>query len=159
MRLGQGVDPLVTQRGEGEAGEALVVGVASAFDEAEVLGPVDETNGAVVPDEEGPGDVGDGRAPAVGVAADGEQELVLGRRHVESGGLLLAETAEAAQRNPELEDPGELFVGRHGRDPRTTWTPRYPGRARRAQPVRGEGAAHLSSAAVRQGRHTALLPA
>ena len=111
VSLGEGIDAFEARGSEGESDEALVVGVSATFEEAEFLGPVDEADGAVVADQEGPSDVGDGRAPRVVVAPDGQEELMLGRRHVELGRLLLAEAAEAAQGDPELEDPGELLVG------------------------------------------------
>lgn len=117
MGLGQGVEPLVAEAGEGEADEALVVDVPPALDEAEVLRPVHEPHGAVVADEEVPGDVGDRRPPVVGVPPDGQEQLVLGRRHVEPGGLLFAEAAEAAQGDPKFQDPGELLVGQHAKNP------------------------------------------
>src|SRR2546430_17180686 len=97
----------MAQRSEGEADEAVVVDVAATFDQPQGLGAVDEPDGAVMTDEEGPGDVGDGRATMVGVAPDRQEQLILGRRHVVLGGLLLAEAAEAAQCDPELQDPGE----------------------------------------------------
>jgi hypothetical protein len=121
---GQGVDPLVAERGESQADEPLVVGVAAAFDEAEVLGAVDESDGAVVADHEGPGDIGDRRAAGVVVASDRQQELVLGRRHAEIGGLFFAEMAEAAQSDPELQNPGELLVREHAFDPNGRLKPR-----------------------------------
>ena len=115
--LGQGVEPLMAERSQRQADEALIVGVTPALDEAEVLRPVDEADGAVMPDEQVAGDVGDRGAERVAVAPDGQQQLVLGRRHVELAGLLLAEPAETAQGDPELQDPAELVVGQHDTDP------------------------------------------
>ena len=70
---GEGVDPFVAERRERQPGEAVVVGIPATFEEAEVLGPVDEADGTVVANQERPGDVGDGRAPGIIVAPYGQQ--------------------------------------------------------------------------------------
>src|SRR5205085_6625136 len=53
MGLSQGLDAFAAQRGEVEAYEAVVLLVAATLDEAEVAGPVDEPDGAVVADHQG----------------------------------------------------------------------------------------------------------
>lgn len=120
--LGQGVEPFLAERGERQADEAVVVGVATALEEPEILRPVDEPHGGVMPDEQVAGHVGDRRAERMAVAANGQQQLVLGRGHPELGRLLLAEPAESAQGDPELQDPGELLVRQHGTEPYSSGT-------------------------------------
>jgi hypothetical protein len=47
-----------------------------ALDQADGLGTVDQLDGAVVAEQEGLGDLADGRPRRVGVAADGQEQLV-----------------------------------------------------------------------------------
>jgi hypothetical protein len=70
-----------------EADYALVMWVAGAFHQARGGRPVDELDGAVVAEEQVPCDLTDGRSPRVVVAADGEQELVLGGGEADGGRL------------------------------------------------------------------------
>jgi hypothetical protein len=83
-------------RGEAEADDPLVVLVAGAGHQSSLLGPVDEADGAVVAEKQVVGGLADGRASRVGVAANGEQQLVLGGREPSLSGLLLAPALEAA---------------------------------------------------------------
>jgi hypothetical protein len=52
------------------------------------LGTVDQLDGAVVAQQQGPGDLADGRPIRVGMAADGQQQLVLGWGEPGRSGLL-----------------------------------------------------------------------
>jgi hypothetical protein len=113
-------------RSEAKAHDAVVVGVALTRDEASALSAVDEANGAVVPEQEVVGDLADGgrrigavaamaavaavamvaavakvaamaAVAAVGaMAADREQQLVLGGGEAGGARLLLAPAEEAA---------------------------------------------------------------
>ena len=80
VELGQRLKALATGRGELQAHDAVVVGVTDPLDQAGRVGPVHQSDRAVVAEEEVVGHLPDGRATTVGVTADGEQQLVLGRR-------------------------------------------------------------------------------
>ena len=84
-----------------EPHDPLVLGVAAAGDQARLLGPVDQADGAVVAEQEVVGHLAD-RGPApVRVAPNGQEELVLGRGQSGRLRLLLAPAQEAAQAVPE----------------------------------------------------------
>ena len=100
---------LLALGGELQPDDPLVLGVAAAGDQARLLGPVDQADGAVVAEQEVVGHLADRRPARVGVAPDGQQELVLGRRQPGCLGLLLAPAQEAAQAGPERQQV--LVVG------------------------------------------------
>ena len=97
--------------GEAQAHDAEVVGVLAARDQPGLLGAVDEPDRAVVAQHEVAGDVADRRPARVAVAADGEQQLVLGGREARGLGVLLAPAQEAAQTGAQLQQPSVVLVG------------------------------------------------
>ena len=98
-------------RGELEPHHSFVVGIRDPAHDACLHRPVDQPDRAVVANQQRVGDVADGRAPPVVVAADREQQLVLRRREPLGAGLLLAPTQEAAQPRPHPEQLPVLRVG------------------------------------------------
>lgn len=113
MGEGEGIDALDPERRQPQPDQPVILVVAVALEQAEVASPVDEPDGAVVADQQRPGHIGDGRAEGVAMAPYGQEQLMLGGGHPQPGRLLLAEAAEPPQGDPELEDPGELFVAQH----------------------------------------------
>ena len=109
--FGERAEAALAERREGETDYTLVVGVDGARDETGGLGAVDELHRAVVTQEQMVGDVADGRAERVVVAADGEEQLVLRRREPGFACLALAPAEEAAQAVTEVEQPAEVVVG------------------------------------------------
>ena len=103
VRLRESIQPLVPGCSELEPNQPMVVGVAHALDEASRVGPVHQSDRTVVAQEEVVGNLADGRSPGVGVAADGQQQLVLRRRQARLLGLLLAPAQEPAQPRPERQ--------------------------------------------------------
>jgi hypothetical protein len=77
-------------RGQPHPDQPPVVVVAAPADQPEGLGPVGQLDGAVVADQEVRGQLADGRAAGVGVEAQDQQQLVLGRGQAGRGRLLLA---------------------------------------------------------------------
>jgi hypothetical protein len=76
--------------GQVQADHALVVCVGAAGYQSGGLGAIDESDGAVVAQQQVVGDVADGRAARVCVAADGEQELMMRRGQAGRLGLPFA---------------------------------------------------------------------
>jgi hypothetical protein len=68
-----------------------------------VVAAIDELNRAVVPDQQAGGQLADGRAAGIGVDAQDQQHLVLGRGQAGRSRLLLAPAEEPPQRHPEGE--------------------------------------------------------
>jgi hypothetical protein len=95
---------------EGEADHAAVVRVDEALHEAGDLGPIDQLDGAVVAQEEVVGDVADGGRVGPGMAADGEQQLVLLGGEPDGGRLLTTPVQELAQCRAEGEQPLVIAV-------------------------------------------------
>ena len=87
VEIRQCVEALATGRGELHPHDAVILRVTHPRDQPCRVGAIHEPHRAVVAEEEVVGDLADGRAAAVGVPADGEQQLVLGRR--QAGGLRL----------------------------------------------------------------------
>jgi hypothetical protein len=89
----------------------MVVAVGAAPDQSQGFRPVDETDRAVVPDQEHLGHLADGRSPRVPVPTDREEQLVLHRGESRRGRLFLAPVEEPAEADPELEEPFVVSVG------------------------------------------------
>ena len=103
VEVGQCIQALAAVRGELQAYDAVVPGVAHPLDQPGRVSPVHESDRAVVAEEEVVGHLPDGRTAPVGVATDGEQQLVLGRR--EAGGLrlLVAPAKETSQAGAQCQ--------------------------------------------------------
>ena len=93
------------ERGQAQADDPAVPRVLVPLHQPRLLRPVDQPHRAVVAQQQVARDVADGGARLPFVSADGEQELVLGRRQSRPFGLLFAPVQEAAQADPELEQP------------------------------------------------------
>ena len=74
-----------------------------------LYGTVHQADRAVVAQQQIVGHLADRRPPPVGVAADRQQQLVLGRRQPSRLGLLLAPAHETSQAGPEGQEV--LVVG------------------------------------------------
>ena len=93
---------------EADVHDTVIAGVRLPADETRSLGAVDELDGGVVPREEVAGQVPDGGV--AGMAADGQEQLVLGRGEAGGPGLLLAPVQEPAQPVAEAEELRVLGV-------------------------------------------------
>ena len=103
VEVGQCIQVLATVRRQLQAYDAVVPRVAHPLDQPSRVGPIHESHRAVVAEEEVVRHLPDGRTAPVGVATDGEQQLVLGRR--EAGGLrlLVAPAKEASQAGAQCQ--------------------------------------------------------
>jgi uncharacterized membrane protein len=111
---------------QAQADHAAVVLVFQALDQARGLRPVHQAHGTVMTQEEVAGRIADGRPARVLVAADGQEELVLGRCQADGFGLLGAPVDEPPQARPEQEQPlvfGISDFSWHGRkfSPGSPW--------------------------------------
>lgn len=113
VQRGESLEPVGGVGGETDAHDAVVVLVASARDEARGIGAVDETDGGVMAQEQVVGDLADRRSPWIRVAADGEQELMLGRRQPGGCRLLLAPAQEATQPGAQGEQLRVCLIAQH----------------------------------------------
>ena len=112
MALAQLAETAVPEGGEAQVDNSLVAPVGMAPDEAGGFRPVDQLDRAVVPEQEGLGDLPDGRTFPARVPPDREQQLVLRRREADGYRLCLAPAQEAAQAGPELEQTCVVLVGK-----------------------------------------------
>jgi hypothetical protein len=76
---GQRLQALGAALGQGKPHGPSVPAIWLARDQPGRLGPVDQLDGAVVPYQQVPGHVPDGRAAGLGVPPDRQQELMLRR--------------------------------------------------------------------------------
>jgi hypothetical protein len=102
VQLAQRVELRGAQVGEPEPHDAAVVGVRDALDQAGVLGAIHEGDGAVVTEQQVAGGLADRRPALVVMAADGQEQLVLGGRDARRLGLLLAPAQEPPQAGAQL---------------------------------------------------------
>ncbi len=109
MGLRQRLETLAPGRGELQPDDAVVLGIAHPLDQLGRHGPVHQPDGAVVAEQEVVGHLADGRAAAVRMSPDGQQQLVLRRRQPGGFRLLLAPAEEAAQPGPQRQQV--LVVG------------------------------------------------
>ncbi|MEA2564136.1 MAG: hypothetical protein QOH06_5640 [Acidobacteriota bacterium] len=126
MHLGELHENAHSLGSQAQADHAAVVLVLQAFDQVRGLRPVHQAHGAVVAQEEVAGRVADGRPARVLVAADGQEELVLGGRQPGGFGLFGAPMKEPPEARPEQEQPLVLGVADfslHGRkfSPGSPW--------------------------------------
>jgi hypothetical protein len=112
VQFGQRLEATGAVFGEREAGGASMVGIGRAFDETFCFGSVDETDGAVVAQQEVAGNVPDRRAGRAWVAFDREQQLVLSGGEVLSVGLLFAPVQELPQAGSERQQALVIGFGR-----------------------------------------------
>ena len=100
------------ERGQGEPHHALVVGIGPAPDETGRLGPVHESDGTVMPEQEGFGDVANGGILGILVSTDREEELMLSGGEPRCGGLFVAPVQESAESGAEVEKSLVVSVGK-----------------------------------------------
>jgi len=74
----------------------MIDDVGPTFDESRAHRSVDEPHDAVMTKQQHSGEITDSRPRAFAMSADGEQQLVLGRRNPNRGGLLLTPPHETA---------------------------------------------------------------
>jgi len=110
MRGGQRVQAFLAQLGQVQSHRPGVVPVRTAVEQTGGLGPVDQFDRAVVAQEQVPGDVTDRRSPRIGVAADGQQQLMPRRREPGRSGLLCAPAEKPAQPGPKAQEPFVLWL-------------------------------------------------
>jgi hypothetical protein len=122
VQFAEGVELARALAGEVQADHALVVGVGLASHQSGGLGAVDQFDGAVVAQQQVVGNVADRGSPTIGVAADGEQELMLPRGQAGCLGLLFAPSQEAAQSGTEAEKPLVVVVAGRGGHVAGLWT-------------------------------------
>lgn len=129
MHLGELHENARSLGSQAQADHAAVVLVLQALDQARGLRPVHQAHGAVVAQEKVAGRVANGRPARVLVAADGQEELVLGGRQPGGFGLLCAPMKEPPDARPEQEQslvlgiPNCADIAWHGRkfSPGSPW--------------------------------------
>ena len=109
MHLGELPENARSLGSQAQSDHAAVVLVLLALDQARGLCPVHQADGAVMAQEEIAGSVADGRPARVLVAADRQEELVLGGRQPGGFGLLGAPMEEPPEACPEQEQ--SLILG------------------------------------------------
>ena len=105
----EGLESLVAVRGQPQSYQAVIVGVPDPFHEARRVRPVDEADGAVMPEKEVVRYLADRRSARIAVAAYRQEELVLRGREAGLLRLLLAPAHEATQARPQRQQV--LVVG------------------------------------------------
>jgi hypothetical protein len=104
-------DQLVgSDSGDGEAYDAMVVGITGAAEVAGLDRAVDQAGCAVVSQHQRLGNIADGRCVRAGVPADGEEELMLRGSEPFTLGLLFAPVEEPPQLRAELEQSSVVRV-------------------------------------------------
>ena len=103
MSLAQLAQAPGAERGGTEPDHPMVVGIRDPPDESRLLGPVDEADHAVVPEQQRLGDLPDRGSTPIDVPTDGQQQLVLRRTQTQSRRLLLTPVQEPPEPDPELE--------------------------------------------------------
>jgi len=142
---------------------AMARGVSGAANESDTLGSVYELDSAVVAEQEVPRDLADGGPPLVRVAADRQQQLVLGGRKPGRGGLFSAPKQEATQARPELQQLLVVtilellthIVLRYHQDTKSARSRRYAMRVLIVEPV--DDVREKLAACFRAGHHTAVV--
>jgi hypothetical protein len=86
----------LTFGGQSQPNGPQVLFVAGAGHKSRFIGPVDETDHAVMAEQQIVRDFADSRAPRFWVASNGEEQLMLGGREASRPGLLLAPALEPA---------------------------------------------------------------
>jgi len=115
VSLGQLLQYALALAGQADAHHAAVVSVRRPRHQPGVLGPVDELDRAVRPQQQVPGQITHGGRQVSPVSFDGYQQLMLNMGQALSLGLVFAPPLEAAQGNPELQEPLEVLLGQPGR--------------------------------------------
>jgi len=104
-------DQLVgSDSGDGEAYDAMVVGITGAAEVAGLDRAIDQAGRAVVSQHQRLGNVADGRFVRAGVPADREEELVLRGGEAFTLGFLFAPVEEPPQLRAELEQSSVIRV-------------------------------------------------
>jgi hypothetical protein len=111
---GQLVQDAVARAGQPDPDHAAVVGVRRPLHQPGGFGPVHELDRAVRAQQQVAGQVAHGRGPAVPVPLDRHQQLVLDMGQALGLSLVLAPAMEAAQGDPELQQPLEVLSGEPG---------------------------------------------
>jgi hypothetical protein len=93
---GEGFEPAQPGIGEFQPHHAVIIAVADAADQSRGFGAFDQAAGAVVSQQEVLSHLANGRPAAVGVPADGQQQLMLHGRESRRLGLFGAPSLEAA---------------------------------------------------------------
>lgn len=96
--------------GDGEAYDAMVVGITGAAEVAGLDRAIDQAGCAVVSQHQHLGNVADGRFVRPGVPADGEEELMLRGSEPFALGFLFAPVEEPPQLRAELEQSSVVRV-------------------------------------------------
>lgn len=102
---------LGTDGSEPQPDNSMVFLVSNAADETCGICTVNETDRAVVTEQQIVGNLTDGRASWVVVTPDSQQELVMGRREPSGARLLFAPPLEVAQPSPQRQQPSVNLVG------------------------------------------------
>ena len=106
------------RRGESQPNDPVIDRVRPAVDEARVRGTIDESDRAVVAEEQGRRDIADGGPRPPCMPTDDEHQLVLRRGDPVRRRLLLAPPEEVAQPRPQVEEAPVVIVGK-------LWVHRY----------------------------------
>jgi hypothetical protein len=97
--------------GEMQTHHPMVVVVSGPSDQTRRVGTVDETDGAVVQEEQVVSDLSNGRATRITVSSYRQEQLMLGRREPRGTSLALAPTLEMAKPGPQGQQTGVDLIG------------------------------------------------
>ena len=110
MGGGEPHDRVLAQGSQPDPNLAPVANAAYPFHESAFPQPVGEAYGAVMPDQEVPGDFSHGGTMGAGQGPDGQQELMLLRLQSLVPGRLLAEMEEATDLKAEIGESSIIRV-------------------------------------------------
>ena len=97
--------------GQMQTHHPMVVVVSGPSDQTRRVGTVDETDGAVVQEEQVVSDLSNGRATRITVSPYRQEQLMLGRREARGTSLALAPTLEMAKPGPQGQQAGVDLIG------------------------------------------------
>ena len=108
---GQLLQDAVAFTGQADPDHTAVVSVRRPLHQPGGLGPVDKLNRAVRPQEQVAGQITHGGRQIPAVSFDRDKQLMLDMGQALGLSLILAPALEAAQGDPELQQPLEVLLG------------------------------------------------
>ena len=100
------LEPFSPFIGEMQSDDTVICRIPQPLYQPRLFCPIDQTDDAVMAQEEIVGHFADRRTPWVGVTADGQEQLVLCRREPGGSSLLLAPPLKVAKSRPQGEQSG-----------------------------------------------------
>lgn len=103
MESRQRLESLLTFLGEMQPHQAMILAISATDDQTGLVRSIDESDHAVMPEQEIVRHLADGRSARICVAAYGQEELMLGGGEPSGAGLLLTPPGEVPQASAEGE--------------------------------------------------------